>query len=163
MNEAARPAAEADIGRIADLARGAIAELAPTRGGSVWRVREARREPMETALALLLRDGEAMVLTGTIDDVVMGYCVARVEAVEGDRLLGVIDDIYVEEGARGVGLGEAMIDQVIEWCRSRGCIGIDATALPGHRVTKNFFEGAGFTARKLIMHKQLDDWPRENP
>ena len=34
--------------------------------------------------------------------------------------------------------------------------GVDATALPGDRLTKNFFESNGFTARLLIMHRRLD-------
>jgi hypothetical protein len=38
----------------------------------------------------------------------------------------------------------------------RGCSGVDATALPGNRATKNFFEESGFTARLLVMHHRLD-------
>ena len=34
--------------------------------------------------------------------------------------------------------------------------GVDATALPGHRQAKNFFERAGFTARLLVMHHAVD-------
>ena len=34
-------------------------------------------------------------------------------------------------------------------------MGIDATALPGNRATKNFFEAHGFTARLLVMHHAL--------
>ena len=30
-----------------------------------------------------------------------------------------------------------------------------ALALPGHRATKNFFEGQHFTARALVMHRRL--------
>ena len=41
-------------------------------------------------------------------------------------------------------------------CRGRGCVGIDAIALPGHRAAKNFFEAHGFTARALAMHHQLE-------
>jgi hypothetical protein len=36
-------------------------------------------------------------------------------------------------------------------------VGIDAFALPGMRETKNFFEGSGFTARLLVMHRQAVD------
>ena len=84
--------------------------------------------------------------------------------VLGQRLrngstLGVIDDIFVEEGARGIGVGEGMINDIIAWCQDAGCIGIDAMALPGHRQTKNFFEDAGFSARQLVMHRRLGDDP----
>ena len=148
-------AGPADVGRLAELARTAIAELAPTRGGAVWRAREARTEPVEATLEPLIGLDGALVLAGTIDDVIVGYAVARQEVLPDGTRLGVVDDVFVEEGAREVGVGEAMIDQVIDWCRQAGCFGIDAMVLPGHRAAKNFFEESGFTARKLVMHKPL--------
>ncbi len=153
--EACRPAEEADLPRLAELARAGIDELAPMRGGAVWLAREARTEPLDESLRLALKDPEARVLVGTIDGTVVGYAVARVERLDDGRCLGVIDDIFVEEGARGVGVGEAMIGDLVEWCAGQGCIGVDAMALPGHRATKNFFETFGFTARKLVMHHRL--------
>ena len=155
--EAARPATPADLPRLAQLVRAAIDELAPTRGGAVWRAREARAEPIEDDLGALLDDPDGRLLAGTIDGVVIGYAAARIERLRDGSLLGVIDDIFVEEEARGVGLGEAMIDDLVTWCAERGCFGMDAMALPGHRVTKNFFEESGFTARKLVMHHSLVD------
>ncbi len=67
-----------------------------------------------------------------------------------------VDDIFVEEGGREVGLGEMMMNDLVAWCDERKCIGMDAMALPGHRATKNFFEESGFTARKLVMHHSFE-------
>jgi phosphinothricin acetyltransferase len=153
--EAVRPATAADVPRLAELARAAIAELAPMRGGEVWRVREARTEPIEAGLEAVLGDPDGRLVAGTVDGVVVGYAVAHVEHLGNGSRLGVVDDIFVEEEARGVGVGEAMIDDLVAWCTERGCFGMDAMALPGHRLTKNFFEEAGFTARKLVMHHSL--------
>jgi GNAT superfamily N-acetyltransferase len=155
MDERCRLAVEADLPRLAELARATIAELAPMRGGRIWQAREARAEPIEDGLRQLLGRPDARVVVGTIDGVVLGYAVARLEVLADGSTLGVIDDIFVEEEARGVGLGETMIDDLIGWCASHGCVGMDAMALPGHRVTKNFFEESGFTARKLVMHHRF--------
>lgn len=155
--ERARAATDADVPTLAFLARRAIAELAPMRGGEVWRAREARREPVEESLAAALGDPCARVVAGTIDDIVVGYAVVRVEDLPDGRRLGVIDDIFVDEEARGVGLGEAMMADLVSWCRREGCFGMDAMALPGHRSTKNFFEESGFTARKLVMYHSLEE------
>lgn len=154
-----RPATEADLPRLAELAREVTAELAPTRGGAVWKAQEARTEPLEQNLGPLLGDAGHRVLVGTIDGVVMGYAVARLERLRDGSTLGVVDDIFVEEGARGIGIGEGMINDIITWCERAGCVGIDAMALPGHRLTKNFFEESGFSARKLVMHRRLVDEP----
>ena len=158
-----RPATDADLPRLAELVREVTAELAPTRGGAVWKAREARTEPLAENLSGLLDDPHHRVLVGTIDGVVMGYAVARLERLNDGSTLGVIDDIFVEEGARGIGIGEGMINDIIAWCEEAGCVGIDAMALPGHRLTKNFFEESGFSARKLVMHRSMvDDAPTES-
>jgi hypothetical protein len=47
------------------------------------------------------------------------------------------------------------MDSLLAWASERGCQGVDATALPGDRATKNFFEGSGFTARLLVMHHRV--------
>ena len=157
--EAVRPATAADLPRLAELARAVITELAPMRGGAVWSAREARPEPLEQSLAALLDDPDGRLLAGTIDGVVIGYAAAHLERLADGSLLGVVDDIFVEEEGRGIGLGEAMLDDLVAWCRERGCFGMDSMALPGHRLTKNFFEEAGFTARKLIVHHSLREEP----
>ncbi|MDQ6727583.1 MAG: GNAT family N-acetyltransferase [Actinomycetota bacterium] len=156
MEEGCRRAEAADVPRIAQLVRAATAELAPMRGGGIWQAREARAEPVEDGLERLL-DGDpgTRMVVATIDDVVVGYGVVRLEHLGDGSVLGVIDDIFVEEGARQVGLGEGMINDLMAWCEERGCIGMDAMALPGHRATKNFFEESGFTARKLVMHHRF--------
>jgi ribosomal protein S18 acetylase RimI-like enzyme len=100
-------------------------------------------------------DDDACVLAGTIDETVIGYAVGRTETLRDGSTLGVITDLYVDEGARAVGVGEAMMGSLLEWFRARGCAGVDATALPGNRATKNFFEESGFTARLLVMHHRL--------
>ena len=152
MEEACRPAVAADVPRLAELNRAVVDELAPMRGGAVWKAREARPEPVEEGLAELLDDPDARVLVATIDETVVGYAVVHLEHLGDGSILGVIDDIFVEEGARQVGLCELMIDDLMTWCEERKCVGMDAMALPGHRATKNFFEESGFTARQLVMH-----------
>ena len=132
-----------------------VNELAPMRGGAIWRAREARQEPFEDAFGALLSDPDVRVLVATIDAVVVGYAVAHLETLADDTTLGVIDDIFVEVDARQVGLGELMINDLMAWCRTQGCVGMDAMALPGHRATKNFFEESGFTARQLVMHHRF--------
>ena len=92
---------------------------------------------------------------GTYEDVVVGYVSAEVEALADGTRLGRLPEIYVEPGARAVGVGEAMIDMALAWLRAEGCAAVDAYALPGMRDTKNFFETFGFTARLLVVHHQL--------
>ena len=161
--EAARLACGADVPRLAELARVGIGELEPTRGGAVWRAQDGRQEPIEASFEADLADEGARVLAGTIDGAVVGYAVARLERLADGSLLGVVEEIFVEPEARGIGLGEAMMDDLVAWCTAHDCIGMDAIALPGHRLTKNFFEESGFTARKLVMYHSLRPEPPAPP
>ncbi len=87
----------------------------------------------------------------------VGYAVAGLETLRSGEVLGVVTDLFVEPEARAVGVGEELIEHLLGWCRTHGCIGVDAMALPGNRDTKNFFETFGFTARALIVHRRLTE------
>jgi phosphinothricin acetyltransferase len=150
--ESSRPAVEADVPALLQLHADAVAELTPMRGGRLW---HAGRGAVDFAAELA--DDARLVLAGTIDDAVVGYARVGLVDLAGGVRVGMIDDLFVEVGARQVGVGEAMMRDVLGWCRSQGCTGVDAVALPGHRATKNFFEESGFTARLLVMHTALDD------
>jgi ribosomal protein S18 acetylase RimI-like enzyme len=149
--EAARAATADDIDTIEELARALRAELREERGGELWTTREARVEPV----AHLLDRDDARVVVGTITEAILGYGIVVLETLRDGSRLGVILELYVEPDARAVGVGEAVAEALVEFCREAGCRGVDATALPGHREAKNFFERAGFTARALTMYKPL--------
>ena len=158
--EAARPPREDEIPRLAELHRLAVAAAAPERGGEVFAARETAGEPLEDWLRSRWHDGG--VWAGTIDDFAVGYAVATVEEARANVRLARVEALFVEEGARGVGVGAALMAVILEWARSKQCTGVDAWALPGDRHTKNFFEGSGFSARLLTMHHSFGP-PRERP
>jgi GNAT superfamily N-acetyltransferase len=153
----ARVARPTDIARMAEIFREASSELGALRGGAVFVAREARAEPVERSLAATLSEPDACAWVGTIDDIVVGYAAARVEPLRDGSRLGVVTDLYVESGARAVGVGECLVSSVVAWCSAEGCKGVDAAALPGNRAAKNFFEESGFTARLLVMHHRVGD------
>ena len=154
--EGSRPATAEDLPRIAELAELVRYELVPMKGGALWSAREAVAEPFEDTYGALIDHDDALVVVGTVDETVVGFGVVTLERLRTGETLGVISDLFVEPGARAVGVGEAMADDLVAFCATRGCTGIDALALPGHRTAKNFFEGSGFTARALVMHRALD-------
>lgn len=130
------------MARVDELRREAAASLAPARGGPLLAGEISQSPPAD------------LVVVGTLDGVVVGYGTARLDRV-GDERLGVIGELFVEPDARGVGVGEAIMGEVVSWCRRAGCTGMDGSALPGDRIAKGFFESHGFTARLLVMHRRL--------
>jgi GNAT superfamily N-acetyltransferase len=148
----ARRATLDDIPALDELADAALAELLPTRGGALYARREARERPLRD----LLDDEAALVLVGTIDDAVIAYAAAVVEELRDGSRLAAVSDLFVDPAGRGVGVGEALMDDLVAWATERGCIGVDAMVLPGNRETKNFFETFGLTARAIVVHRALD-------
>jgi GNAT superfamily N-acetyltransferase len=157
--EGARLARREDAQRCAALCEQALSEVQAARGGALF----ARREIDLVAKALLRPGGldrllsderRRRVLVGTVDDEVVGLAVGRIEDV-GETSIGVLDACYVEPEARGVGVGRALVDDLVAWFTASGCRGVDAVALPGDRGTKNFFEASGFKARLITMHRAL--------
>ena len=148
-----------------DLARQAIAELTPNRGGSVWSRREAHAEPLDAVMddAVAGTDPVRQAVVGTVDDTVVGYGLARFDTLHDGNLLAVVTDLYVDPEARAIGIGEAMMDLLVAEARRRGAIGIDALALPGDRHTKNFFETFGLSARAIVVHRSLVESPAAPP
>jgi GNAT superfamily N-acetyltransferase len=153
--EAARAATAADLPAVAELAAELRRATAEQRGGPLWAVYEALPGPTAEDLAARLTDPEQAVVVGTLDDIVLAYGLAHLATVRDGRTLAVIDELLVAEPARTVGLGEAVLGALVVWATEHGALGVDATALPGDRTAKNFFESAGFTARRLVMHTSL--------
>ena len=121
----------------------------------MWAQRDAVHPLDAATLAALVTDPDALVLVGTFDDVVVGYGIVQLERLRDGTTLAVVDGLYVEPAARGVGVGEAVMDAVVAWSEEKGCRGIDGFALPGDRETKNFFERFGLTARAILVHRSL--------
>jgi GNAT superfamily N-acetyltransferase len=155
VTELARPATPADVPRLAELARAVRDEMMELRGGPLFLAREARPEPLEDGLAAEMADPAHAIFAGTLDDVVLGYAAVRVEELRTGDVLAVLTDLYVEPEARAVGVGERLMEAVLEWCKEHHATAVDTYALPGDRNTKNFFEMSGFTARLLVMHHRI--------
>jgi GNAT superfamily N-acetyltransferase len=141
------------------MCREALDHLQRARGGPLF----ARRETGLIAKALmrpggldrLLADPRRAVLVGTVDDAVVGMAIGRVDDV-GEASLGIIDVCFVEARARGVGVGGALLQGLISGFTAAGCRGVDVSALPGDRETKNLLEATGFKARLITMHRTLE-------
>lgn len=155
MEIGARPAVAADLAVVTALCELAVAELTPLRGGSIWSRWEARTAPYDASIRATADHDGSLLLVGTIDDTVVAYAAVTETTLHDGSLIGHLTDLYVMPGARGVGIGEAMMGSVNDWSRDRGCVGVDSIALPGDRSTKNFFESFGMVARALRVHRSL--------
>jgi len=150
--EAARLALPPDLPVCAELLAQALAAARTQRGGATL------AGPI-TAGDLLDRwdtNVGTVLLVGEFHHVVVGIGAATTQRRHPtDTLSGRIECCYVEEEARGVGVGTALMDGLVAWCATQGTTDIDALALPGDRISKQRLEAAGFTARLLTLNRRL--------
>ena len=155
MDVAARPATPDDLDMLVALAEAAIDELTPNRGGAVWSQFEGRPRPLRDRLAAEIADDSVLTATGAIEGTVVGYAVASPQVGHDGGLIVRLSDLYVLPDARGVGVGECLMDHALAWAAEQGAGGVDSLALPGDRATKNFFESFGLVARAIVVHRAL--------
>ena len=149
----ARPAAAADLVFLVDLYRRLEAEMSAIH--PMWPRADGLDEPVEESFGACLGDADTRIYLGEIDGYPLGFILGRSRSLlvhEAGVRVAAIQMVFVDQEARGVGVGEAMRDTLMEDFRSTGHQIFDGHVLPGHRLAKNFFESGGFAARSIIMH-----------
>lgn len=155
LGPAVRDAGVDDLDELIRLDTAAREHLHRHRGGPTYLLRSARPRPPRDSLLSDVSDGDTRVALGCIGTAPVGYAVSRVVTLGDGSLVAEVSDIFVEPAARDVGVGNALMQDAVDWARARGCTGIDAHALPGDRQTKNFFESFGLVARAITVHRDL--------
>ena len=121
----------------------------------MWPRADGLDEPVEQSFLAHMGNPSARVYLGEVDGYPLGFIYGRTETLlahEGGTGVVSIRLVFVEQDARGVGLGEIMRDTLMDDFRELGHHLFDAHVLPGHRLAKNFFEAGGFSARSIVMH-----------
>lgn len=151
---AVRPVTADDLDALRALALEATHELRSQRGGAFLVDAIDRPTRDDASMIAHLHEPDRAAWVATIDDVVVGYAYASMRATSSERFV-MIDELFTSHGARAIGVGERLVDEVSAWAIVNGASGVSATALPGARETKNFFEGMGLKARAIIVHREL--------
>lgn len=123
----------------------ARAGLAGQRGGDLWLEIHPEQSPEWPAV------GAGNVIVAVVDEVPIGYL--RFHA--HDAVL-YVDDVYVHPEARELGFGDALLALARAIGLERGARRLQAEALPGDRDTKNLYERASITAKRIIVSAPLD-------
>lgn len=98
---------------------------------------------------LRLEDGDFVTLVAGFGATVMASLTARRDPDHG----WVIGRVFVEESAREVGLGDALLGEFLGSTARSGEDRVLAQAQPGDRATKNLFERHGLVARTILVGK----------
>ena len=90
------------------------------------------------------------------DGMVLGYAFCQVSEVKNNQLLEdiktlYIDDICVDENARGKHVGKALYEHVLEYAKSIGCNNITLNVWEGNEPALHFYRNMGMQVQKTTM------------
>ena len=94
------------------------------------------------------------------DNGVLGYAFCQVSEVQNHLLLEdiktlYIDDICVDEKARGKHVGKALYEYVRDYAQSIGCNNITLNVWEGNTPALQFYRNMGMTVQKTTMETKL--------
>ena len=94
------------------------------------------------------------------DGVVRGYAFCQISEVKDNQLLQdvktlYIDDICVDEVARGKHVGKALYEYVRDYARSIGCYHITLNVWEGNDAALSFYRNMGMKVQKTTMETIL--------
>ena len=72
-------------------------------------------------------------------------------------LRGWIEDVIVDESARGKGVGAALNRKALEVAARRGCRTVDLTSRPSREVANRLYRRLGFTQRKTNVYRYVNE------
>lgn len=95
----------------------------------------------------LLTEDDSLVLVALHAEEVVGFGIARIleypPVFEADKY-GDLIDLGVTADYRRSGIGEMMLDSILEWYRSRGISRIELRVVPKNRIGYSFWRKHGF-------------------
>ena len=108
--------------------------------------------------ALLDRDRNPIFVYD--DGQVLGHAFCQISEAKGHRLLVdaktlYIDDICVDEAARGKHVGKALYEYVRDYARSIGCYNITLNVWEGNDAAQSFYRSMGMQVQKKGMETIL--------
>jgi GNAT superfamily N-acetyltransferase len=102
---------------------------------------------------------DALVLVADIEGEVVGYLYAGIEPQNWKELreeAGFIHDVLVDEGRRGAGIAQALMEAAMDWCRSRGVPRVILWTAARNEGAQRLFARAGFRETMKELTRELD-------
>ncbi|MDB4944225.1 MAG: Histone acetyltransferase [Labilithrix sp.] len=100
-----------------------------------------------------------LVAERTADHAIVGYAYGRLEGRDYNELLdacGKLHDVYVDEAARGSGVGERLVREVVRELTARGAPRVVLMTAAQNERAQKMFARLGFRTTMLEMTREKD-------
>ncbi|MCX4850180.1 GNAT family N-acetyltransferase [Streptomyces sp. NBC_00893] len=108
--------------------------------------------PDGESVARLLRSDANTLLLARVDGRAVGMLTLIVFPLPSG-LRGRIEDVVVDEAARGHGVGAALTEEALRLAEAAGARTVDLTSRPSRQAANRLYEHLGFQARESTVHR----------
>lgn len=108
--------------------------------------------PDQTGLARMIADANTEIWVARDERRMVGMA-TLLFIQKLPRLIAYVDDVVVDESARGHGLGKAIMEKVIDRARERGADAIELTSRPSRTAANAMYPKLGFKIRETNVYR----------
>jgi ribosomal protein S18 acetylase RimI-like enzyme len=108
--------------------------------------------PDADQLALLVADPGSVVFIARLDGAIVGSLTLVLYRIP-TGLKAWIEDVVVDEAARGHGVGELLNRAALDEARRRGVKGVSLTSRPSREAANRLYQRIGFTTRETNVYR----------
>jgi ribosomal protein S18 acetylase RimI-like enzyme len=101
----------------------------------------------EDLTALVKSEATTLLVARADDESILGAASVTVYRVP-TGVRAIIEDVIVDESARGRGIGEALVQHALEIARERGAAGVSLTSSPRREAANKLYQKMGFKRRE---------------
>ncbi|MDE7298962.1 MAG: GNAT family N-acetyltransferase [Lachnospiraceae bacterium] len=121
--------------------------------------RAGEKKYTDGELEEILADGTRPVFVGVLDERVAGYAFCVFQQQSGRSMTDIrtlyIDDLCVDEGLRGGGIGERLYRHVLDFAAENGCYNVTLNVWACNPAALRFYEKCGLSVQKIGMEQLL--------
>ena len=112
--------------------------------------------PDTEALEAIVASDSVVLLVAVFEGVIVGSLSLVLFRIP-TGLRAWIEDVVVDEAARGGGVGEALNRVAIERARAAGALTVDLTSRPSREVANRLYRRLGFVERETNVYRRVID------
>lgn len=127
-------------------------DLIEAMGRLIPQLSRSNPAPGEAELARIIASDSSKLLLAVLDGAIVGSLTLVVFPIPtGVRAW--IEDVVVDESARGHGVGEMLNREAIEMARRLGAVTVDLTSRPSREAANRLYQRIGFVARETNVYR----------
>jgi len=106
--------------------------------------------------SLCLDDPQCHIIVAERDAQILGYLTLWLRpCLSHAGLCALIDDLAIAEGARGQGMGRALVEEALKRAQGAGCVEIEVSTGLDNEPAQSLYRSQGFQERGLLLERDI--------